>query len=108
MSEALKAIREGEMDPILDDLIEACRQRKATAKVEQATRYGVLVPGKLCVGAKVKINSRCSTRYLVGLTGTVTKVNQVKAKVVFDDAVAARRFGAGEISVPFGLLDVVS
>lgn len=90
----LQAIADGELDAHLTALADAVDARRHLLHtVRSATALAAL-----CVGDQVQINHMISPRYLQGLHGTVTAVDDHRATVCLHRPVG--RFHSGEIRCP--------
>jgi|SRR6476469_3777327 len=97
------------MDNILDMILTADPSQLSQIKQAVKQREEILLQrtlNDLMKGSKVKFNNKTRPKYLVGLEAEVTKVNAKSVKVKIDDSESARRYGHGEIRVPFSLIEV--
>lgn len=105
----ISALDRGELDPDLESILLAAYRRKGDRRYSPTAAQVAAKP--FAVGARVVFNRLTQPRYLVGLGGTVTKVNDKTVKVVLDEASRerARRFGgdARPIGCPKTIVDVL-
>lgn len=108
VTETIDAIILGELDHGLDSILAAVQERRRSVG-HGGMRVGR--SGAFHIGQEVVFNDRTRPRYMIGLRGTVTKVNDATVKVELDHSstLQAGRFGGGTgLRVPFGLVDAVS
>jgi hypothetical protein len=74
--ELLEDIDNGNLDSSLDEIAAAIKKR--TAKRTTRTK------GDFGIGQRVRFNSMCGTKYLVGSTGTVVGMRRTKIVVTLD------------------------
>lgn len=90
----LQAIANGELDEHLTALADAVHARRHLLHtVRAATALAAL-----CVGDQVQINHTISPRYLHGLHGTITELDDERATVCLHRPVG--RFHGGEVRCP--------
>ncbi len=95
----LHAVADGELDDHLTALADAVHARHHLLHtVRSATALA-----QLCVGDHVQINQTISPRYLHGLNGTITDLDDERATVCLHHPVG--RFHTGEIRCPPLTLD---
>lgn len=80
-------ILNGGHDGSLDELANAIKNRRKL--LAGRIRFS------LHQGDRVKVVGDLRPRYLIGLTGTIERVNQTTVTMKFDDPDAARRYSAG-------------
>src|SRR6187551_2380587 len=97
----ISTIIDGNVDASLDGISAAIKSRRDAIN---SKKLFSIVPGDT-----VKINSLCRPRYLVGLQGEVTRVNQktVSMRIREEDKFRARKYGYGEFRTPISLVDKV-
>lgn len=91
------AILDGKMDDSLDALTGAIRERR-----KQADNLKGLF---LKAGDRVRFNNTVRPKYMAGVMATVVRVNKTRAVVKLDDPTG--RFGTGNTTAPFSLIDKV-
>jgi hypothetical protein len=91
--ELLTAIHRGEFDDSLAQIVDAVRERQ--------NRVG----RRMRVGDRVRFNGQTRPQYLIGVLGTVEKVNTTTVAVRPDQAVG--KFRGGPIRVPMALIEAV-
>jgi hypothetical protein len=103
--ELLEDIENGELDKSLDEIAAAIKKRQ-TAKRTTRTK------SDFSLGQKIRFNSLCGTKYLVGSTATVVGMRRTKIVVKLDVPQGRfARFGAdgtvtsSEIIVPTSIVD---
>jgi len=105
--ELLEDIDNGDLDKSLDEITAAIKKRQAT---QRTTR----TKGDFGIGQKIRFNSMCGTKYLVGSTGTVVGMRRTKIVVKLDTPIGrfVRVDSSGsvtspEIVVPTSIVDPV-
>lgn len=95
------AIRGGEADGELDDVLAAVRERRKTL-ARRTVR-------NLDVGDTIRFTAAVRPTYLIGCEATVEQVNQatVRVAVVERDKLRARRYGHGSFNCPVELIEQV-
>ena len=114
-SEICAAIANGELDQHLLSIQQACVQRLMVKipsggildqEPPSPPSFGHIKPALFRVGDKAKFNGLVSPRYLIGMTGRISKLNRTTARFIFDKPAEAGRFGRSPrgIRVSFELL----
>lgn len=98
MDIVLSAIANGDLDPILDKMLDRiARRRDVVARLRTAT---------IDVGDTVRFTERIRPRYLAGLTATVVKINQTTITVACPDTYEYERFrGASSVRCNLTLIE---
>ncbi len=100
VGDIIRSIEEGTYDTHLEAIHDAVRERR---RVRVATAAAEIT-GDIKVGDRVRLNSSCRPRYMIGAEGVVTKINGASFKVKLDDPTS--RFGA-EPRCPKSLIELV-
>lgn len=113
-TEVVAALDRGDLDAALESILLAAYRRKGSARYNPAAPTAGLLasPSKAFrVGSRVVFNRLVSPKYMIGLTGTVTKVNGATVKVELDaeSKALAGRFSSSvkPIGCPKSIVDVV-
>lgn len=93
----IRAILDGDVDGHEKQVVDALNQRRRLANAHKALAFQV--------GDTVRFNATARPRYLVGVTGTVTKVNA--SSVVVAIGPDGGRFANSSPRCPIGLVDLV-
>lgn len=109
--EVIAALDRGDLDAGLEAVMLAAYRRKGSSRYNPSAPTAAQAASKeFRLGARVRVNARCRPQYLVGLTGTVTKINGVTVRMAFDEEsrAVARRFSAqADLRCPKTLLEVI-
>ena len=99
--EIISCIIDGFVDNSLDGITAAIKSRREAINSKKLF--------SIVVGDTVKINSLCRPKYLRGLRGRVTGINQktVSMRILEEDKFRARKYGYGEFRTPVSLVDKV-
>lgn len=104
----LTQIEMGEYDADLSKIFSAVETRLSKVRASKTIKdFGI--------GDKIKINSNCGTRYLIGHTGKVVGVKRTKLVVTFDSPIgrfarvnpATRELESANVTVPIGIVDPI-